>query len=207
MSVVFNLGNQILLNKSISTSRFMEELSQFDDKWSQYNEFKPHIKREGLCVINESGLNQSGPALNSLFEWNTRFGTEYSELDFDKTTPVFECTDMKNLFGDMLHLCGRTHVLRVPPGGYFPPHRDSRGGTEMDTFRLIMALSNTANPWFRFMLEDKPLHFDNGSLYAVNTTLEHTLFNASTKDSYWLVINAHNTPEMHDWVRSNLAIK
>ena len=61
MSVVFNLGNQILLNKSISTSRFMEELSQFDDKWSQYNEFKPHIKREGLCVINESGLNQSGP--------------------------------------------------------------------------------------------------------------------------------------------------
>ena len=57
------------------------------------------------------------------------------------------------------------------------------------------------------MLEDKPLHFDNGSLYAVNTTLEHTLFNASTKDSYWLVINAHNVHEMHEWVRSNLAIQ
>lgn len=207
MSEIFNLGNQILLDKGMRASEFMEELSQFDDNWSPYNDFKPHIKREGLCIINESGLNQSGPALNSLIEWNTRFDTDYSEKDFDKTTPVYECTEIKNLLSEILHLCGRTHILRVPPGGYFPPHRDSRGEKEIDTFRLIMALSNTANPWFRFMLEDKPLHFEIGSLYAVNTTLEHTLFNASANDSYWLVINAHNTPEMHAWVRSNLAIK
>ena len=206
MSVIFNLGNQILLDKSINTSRFMEELSQFDDKWEQYNEFKPHIKRDGLCVINESGLNQSGPALNSLYEWNRKYNTDYSEKDFDKTTPVYDLTSMKELLGDILHLCGRTHILRVSPGGYFPPHRDSRG-ENVDTFRLIMALSNTTNPWFRFMLEDKPLYFEMGQLYAVNTTLEHALFNASKKDSYWLIINAHNTPAMHDWVRSNLAIQ
>ena len=204
MSEIFNLGNQILLDKGMRASEFMQELSQFDDKWSQYNDFKPHIKRQGLCVINESGLNQSGPALNSLYEWNTKFGTEYSEKDFDKTTPVYDCTDMKELFSEILHLCGRTHILRLPPGGFFPPHRDSRG--KSDTFRLIMALTNTDNPWFRFMLEDKPLHFEIGALYAVNTTLEHTLFNAGTRDSYWLVINAHDRPETHEWVRSHLAI-
>ena len=70
-----------------------------------------------------------------------------------------------------------------------------------------MPLSNVANPWFRFMIEDKCLHWDIGSLYAVNTTKEHMLFNAGTKDSLWLIINAEVCPDMFRFVSKNLSIK
>ena len=69
-----------------------------------------------------------------------------------------------------------------------------------------MPLQNTANPWFRFMIEERCLHWV-GSLYAVNTTKEHMLFNAGTKDSIWLVINVKVCEDMFRYVSKNLAIQ
>ena len=73
-----------------------------------------------------------------------------------------------------------------------------------------MPLANTEAPWFRFMIEDKTLNWNNGSLYAINTTLEHTLFNAFTnpdRHSLWLVINAEICWDMYAYVSSNLSIQ
>lgn len=204
---IFQYGNQLLLNKSIKSSRLMNDLEQFENDWNQYNQFKPFIQRQGLCVINEDGVLKQGPALNSLLEWNHIYGTSYTETDFNVTTPVYDVSiDLQDALGDILEHCGRTHILRIPPGGYFPPHRDCRGSGN-EVFRLLMAIKNTDNPGFRFMLEDKPLHFNQGELYAVNTMLEHTLFNASTNDAYWLVVNAILNEETVDWIERNLAVK
>ena len=203
----FQFGDQIMLNKKIDEYRLLEDLKQFDDKWFQYNEFKPYINRQGLCILNESGENKPGPAISSLGEWNAAYGTNFVETDFNIETPVYHCNqELKEILEEIRPWAYRTHFLRLPPGGYFPPHRDSRH-PRPDTFRLIMPINNSMNPWFRFMIEDRPLHWDNGSLYAVNTTKEHTLFNAGTKDSIWLVINAKVCMEMFRFVSKNLAIQ
>lgn len=57
------------------------------------------------------------------------------------------------------------------------------------------------------MIEDRTLHWNEGSMYAVNTTKEHTLFNASTSnDNVWLVINAILCEETVSFVSNNLAV-
>lgn len=207
---IFQFGNQIRINKTIRTSRLLEDLKQFDDKWYQYNEFKHWIPRQGLCILNEDGVNKPGPAISSLIEWNNTHGTNWNESDFVVPTPVYHaCVDLQELLDPILPWINRTHILRVPPGGYFPPHRDSQKATQK-TFRLIMPLANTEAPWFRFMIEDKTLNWNNGTLYAINTTLEHTLFNAYTspdRHSLWLVINAEICWDMYAYVSSNLSIQ
>lgn len=204
---IFQFGNHIQLNKGINSKRLLSDLQQFDDKWYQYNEFKSYINRQGLCVLNEDGVNKPGPAISSLIEWNRANSTSWKEQDFVVPTPVYDkCQDLQHLLGPILPYINRTHILRLPPGGYFPPHRDNRSLVQ-DTFRLIVPLHNTEAPWFRFMLEDKTLQWSNGQMYAVNTTLEHTLFNAGTKDSLWIVINALVSEEMFRYVTMNLAIQ
>ena len=51
---------KFLLNKDVNSKQLLNDLKQFDDKWFQYNEFKKYIKRDGLCVLNESGENKPG---------------------------------------------------------------------------------------------------------------------------------------------------
>lgn len=205
---IFQFGNQIRLKVDLNVTRLMSDLEEFDDVWYQYNEFKPWINRQGLCILNEDGINKPGPAISSLTEWNKQHGTNWRETDFVVPTPVYhKSVDLQNVLDPIMPWINRTHVLRMPPGGFFPPHRDSRF-LNQDTFRLIMPLVNTEPPNFRFMLEDRTLHWANGHMYVVNTTLEHTLFNASpTNTSYWLVINAMVCPEMFRYVNENLAVQ
>lgn len=204
---IFQFGDQIMLDTGVRTSRLLEDLEQFENDWHQYNEFKPYINRQGLCILNEDGVLKPGPAISSLSEWNAKHGTSWAEEDFVVPTPVYErCVDLQNLLEPILPYINRTHFLRIPPGGYFPPHRDNRQLIQ-NTFRLILPVANTTPPWFRFMLEDRTLNWDNGTLYAVNTTKEHTLFNAGTKDSLWIVINAVVCEEMFYYVSKHLAIK
>lgn len=203
----FQFGDQTMLSTRVNTHRLLEDLKQFDNDWHQYNEFKPYIKRQGLCILNEDGINKPGPAISSLLEWNKTNGTTWQEKDFVVPTPVYhKCVDLQQLLDPILPWINRTHILRLPAGGYFPPHRDSRGASP-HTFRLIVPLQYTSAPWFRFMIEDRTLHWNEGSLYLINTIKEHMLFNAGIKtDSLWIVINALVCDEMFDYVRKNLAI-
>ena len=55
----FQFGDQLLLDIKFDVSQLMSDLEQFNDVWFQYNEFKPYITRQGLCVLNEDGINKS----------------------------------------------------------------------------------------------------------------------------------------------------
>lgn len=54
------------------------------------------------------------------------------------------------------------------------------------------------------MIEDRTLYWEEGRMYAVNTTKEHTLFNTNSDDSIWLVINAKVCDETIRFVSKNL---
>lgn len=184
-------GDQFPLQKTVSVDQLMQDLEHFKDKWSPYNPRKNWIPRDGLCVLNERGECGPGPALDSLREYNKEHGTSFDEYDFNKPTELYHHSNqLQKLLGDMLPWCIRTHFLRLPPGGFFPPHRDHPGG-EQRTFRLIVPIKNFNPPYSRFMIEDRSLYWESGRMYYVNTTKQHSLFNASVNnDSIWLVINA-----------------
>jgi hypothetical protein len=200
-------GDQTGLTVKLDCYKLVKELQQFESKWSQYNVLKPWIKRQGLCVLNERGSVGPGPALNSLYEWNKKHNTKFTELDFNKPTEVYHASEqVKLVLKDILPYCVRTHFLKLPPGGFFPPHRD-HVGKQQKTFRLIVPIKLCNPPETRFMIEDRTLHWNEGFMYAINTTKEHTLFNASaTDDSVWLVINTIVCEETINFVSNNLMI-
>ena len=201
---IHQYGDQVALKLNLDCNHLLQELSQFDNEWSQYNTLKPTIRRQGLCVLNERGNVGPGPALNSLREWNKKYNTTFSESDFNKPTEVYnDSVQLQSMLGEILPYCVRTHFLRLGPGGFFPPHRDHIG-KEQSTFRLIVPISTCNPPSVRFMIEDRTLYWVEGRMYAVNTTKEHTLFNASSEDSIWLVINAKVCDETIRFVSKNL---
>ena len=203
---IFQFGDQIALDIKCSTKDILKEIEPFHESWSQYNEFKPEIPRQGLCIINEKGKVGPGPALSSIPAWNDYYGTSYYETDFDKPTEVYHSSpSIQKLMKDCLDFSTRTHFIKLLPGGYFPPHRDNRK-KELLCFRLIVPIKNVNPPDCRFMIEDKTLHWEPGRMYAVNTTLEHTLMNYSNRDSIWIVINAIVCDKSIDFVTKNLLI-
>lgn len=204
---IFQYGNQIELDIKCNPQLILEDLEKHKHKWSQYNTLRPEIPRQGLCVINEKGSTGPGPALNSIPQWNEKYGTKYKESSFNLPTEIYkESVNLQNLMSNCLDFSVRTHFLKLLPGGYFPPHRDSRKRNPIN-FRAIVPIQNVNPPNVKFMLEDKTLYWDLGTMYIVNTNLEHTLMNYSRDDSIWLVINFLTCNESIDFVLKNLAVK
>lgn len=200
-------GDQYRLQLNVNIDRLLDDLDDFEDKWSHYNPRKSWVARDGLCILNNTGKCGPGPALDSLNEYNIENKTNLTEFDFNVPTDFYyHSKTLQNMMEDMLPWCIRSHFLRLRPGGYFPPHRDHNLG-EQDTFRLIVPVKNCNPPYSRFMIEDRSLYWDDdGSLYYVNTTKSHSLFNASANlDSIWLVINAIVTDESVEFISKNLA--
>lgn len=205
ISKITQFGDFYQIDSEFNLDKLFHELSFHKDKWATYNPRKHWIKREGLCILNERGECGPGPALDSLGEWNREHGTSFTEEDFNVPTELYKSsTELQKVIGPMIDWSVRSHFLKLPPGGYFPPHRDHVYG-EQKSFRLIWALENCNPPHCRFMLEDKTLHFEYGQCYVVNTTKVHTLFNCSTShDSYWLVVNAQVCDESIKFIADKL---
>tara|TARA_B100001287_G_scaffold153681_1_gene129302 strand:- start:1305 stop:1946 length:642 start_codon:yes stop_codon:yes gene_type:complete len=201
---ILQFGDFIPLDVLIDNS-IKQDLQKYKDKWSIYNP-RRNIKREGLCVLNERGEVGPGPALDSLKQYNKENNTNWNETDFNKPTDLYHSSKaLQSLLGDILHNCVRTHFIKLAPGGFFPPHRDHTRGKQ-NTFRLILPIQNVNPPYCNFNLENKPLYFEYNKMYFINTTKQHTLFNASaTRDSIWLIINAILCKDMVDYVINNLA--
>ena len=203
---ITQFGDQVELTRSLNCNKLIKDTEYFKDIWSRYNPRK-NIERYGLCVLNDKGKVGPGPALDSLWEYNNENNTHINETDCNVPTELYMYSkELQDKLEDILHWCCRTHFIKLKPGGFFPVHRDHKFG-EQNTFRLIVPVANCNPPHCRFMIEDKTLYWNHGKMYAVDTTKAHTLFNASMKDSIWLVINALVCEESIDFVCKNLAIK
>jgi hypothetical protein len=205
---IFHLGDIIELRPKINCSKLLDDLEIYKDNWFQYNPRKK-IKRYGLSIINDTGKLISGPDLDSLPQYNNDHGTTLSEIDFRQPTPVFDIDQVKNLLTPMKSFLLRTHFLKLPPGGYFPPHRDEALREESGrvlSFRILSPIYNTDFPNVQFMLDNNFVHFKQGSLYVVNTFKSHSLVNMSTDDSIWLIINAVVSDDGVDFVHSNMSV-
>ena len=192
---LLSFGDIIELNLKCDVSKVMFNITNNikNYKWLQYNPRK-NINRYGLSVTSTDG-SFNGIDLDSIAEYNKENNTNYDESSFKKFTNVYyDCYQTRKLVDPFRPWLWRTHYLNFRQGGYFPPHRDMRKVDNQESFRILVPIRGCNMPELYFMYEDKPLHFNMGNAYFVNTNKMHSIF-SFTDNAYMLVMNIECTDE------------
>ena len=196
---LLSFGDFISLKLKCDVKKLFDEIKQFS--FSQYNPRKD-IKRYGLSITSLDG-SINGIDLDSIKDYNIENKTEYDELSFNKLTDVYySSNEIQKVVKPFIKHLGRSHILYLPEGGYFPPHRDLPVYYEgQNSLRVLIPLKGCNPPDLYFMYENKPLYFEHGRAYFLNTNKSHNLF--SFKDSYMIVLNIKTSEEVYKIIGTN----
>lgn len=190
------------------TSFCLTSPSQFI-KWTEesfsYVKYNPRkdIARYGLSITSLDGGLSGIPDLDSLREYSKENNLNLQEADFSVTTPIYNYPELTKILNPIKHMLGRSHILKLGSGGFFPVHRDLARGN-FNSFRILVPLKNMNPPNLTFVLEGKIINWDHGYFYFVNTAKEHYLFNSGFDPAYLIVLNLITSKESVDFVIKNL---
>ncbi|MCZ0932512.1 MAG: hypothetical protein OXJ52_05100 [Oligoflexia bacterium] len=173
---LFSLGNIIPLNIYVDSKELEKDISRYKERFKPYNPRKKGYNRLALSLTSHDGGFSGSPDLDSLFEYNQIHNTHYNESDFREPTPFFKSsqtlqTALKPFEGSI----GRSHILKLDKGGFFPPHRDGDNGS----FRLFFSITSANH--YVFILDEQKISLKLEQFYCLNTNLSHSLF--SFKDN------------------------
>lgn len=155
-------------------------------EWEPYN--SPKSNGRFACSITSLDGCVNGIDMFSVFEYNIKNNTDYTEMSF--STP----TKYAAPFNEFINTfeTGRSHYLKIQPGGYFPWHRDADPGA----LRVIYTIQNCDRTSLVWILDDKVLPLENNKWYCINTAKKHVVFNPSSgNDSVMALFNIANTVE------------
>lgn len=189
-----NYGDVLQTKTTCNVQDLIQELKPYEDKWKKFNPHKPHIPRDGLSLTSLDG-GFDGLDLDSLKDLWEKTGESYCESDFDTLTPIYETSkQVQRLVDPWKPWIGRSHFIRFPAGGYFPPHCDGDRVNPPEVFRIIVPIKLVNPPKFVFMLGGgpsmQPIYWEPGRAYFLNTHKPHCLFNCSVdEESLWLIMN------------------
>jgi len=162
-------------------------------EWVKYNPRK-NIDRDALSITSLDGGMSGIPDLDSLIEYAKKTGEFVSEDRFNVKTEIYPY--FKDWLDPLEKYLGRTHIIRLNTGGFFPSHRDCRH-VHVDAFRLFLPMTYCSEQNY-FMLEEKKLEFNQGQVFFIDTCKTHTVFNASTEPWYFVVMNVALSRESVD---------
>ena len=191
-------------HKLKSPEKFVEWTEQ-NFTYVKYNPRKD-INRYGLSLTSLDGGLSGVPDLDSLIEYEKETGVQYLEQDFRTKTPVYYYKELEETLRPIENNIFRSHVLKLSPGGFFPPHRDYFG-MYFDNYRAIIPLQNMNPPKHNFIVEDKFIQWDLGSLYFLDTAKMHYLFNASLETMYMIVLNVDLNEDTVKFITENMEYK
>lgn len=190
-------GNVIQLKTQIDVNKLQKELSSFN--FSHYNPNKPNIPRYGLSITSIDG-EINGIDLDSL-----RNTDGLDEMSFKTFTDVYYASEQVRLvvepFKDYL---GRSHLLKFDKGGFFPPHRDDWGLSEQKSFRIVCPIFNCNPPKSYLILDNKIQYLQEGSVYFMNTNLEHSFISYSG-NALMMILNVEANERSYQAILHNLA--
>lgn len=183
-------------------NKILRTLEPFEGEWRPYNPTKPGYGRWGLSLTSLDGGMSGVPDLYSLKEYNATHGTSYAETDFRTPTPALEAGGDLRHGLERLGPLGRSHLLRLGRGGFFPPHRDT-ALLRPECFRVLANLNFSSNS-HSLIINDRQYFLEPGLLHIVNTTLSHSLV-SFVDFSHFLVLNLPLTVESVEKVTDLLA--
>lgn len=199
---LLSFGDILELNIQCDPYKLLKETKSY--KWMTYNPRKD-IKRYGLSLTSLTG-KIDGIDLDSIYEYNRVNNTSLDETSFTELTDVYyNSSEVRKIMDPWIDTgLGRSHIIHLPPGGHFPPHRDlSHFEEDQKTFRVVVPLINCNPEQAYFMYEDKPLHFKHGKSYFMNTNKMHSVFSMS--DCYLIVLNVFYNDDNVKEILSSLA--
>lgn len=185
----FSMEDVMMFRYGFDHRATMDELSKYPrNSWPRYNPRKP-IERYCLDLTQIPGGNENVSSLN---EYNRSTGKRYTNRDFIEPTDVYHgLPTISKILEPFRPWLGRTHVIRIDAGGYFPPHYDSvvADDPEYDV-RLVAGINNVNNRTFKWLYDtdDRVLDLRNGSIYLINTSKPHSVF-SFVDDAIFLVAN------------------
>ena len=191
-SALIRFGTCYPMKLTGTTNNICETLDE-KYKWIRYNPRK-NIDRDALSITSLDGGMSGIPDLDSLLEWYRKTGDFISEDRFNVKTEIYPY--FKEWLDPLEKYLGRTHIIRLNPGGFFPSHRDCRN-VDIDAFRLFLPMSYTSQNNF-FMLEDKKLEFNPGQVFFIDTCKTHAVFNSADFPWHFVVINVALSRESVD---------
>ena len=144
-------GDFIELDITLKDPKKIVQWTEENFTYVKYNPRK-NINRWGLSITSLDGGLSGRPDLDSFYAEDP--ASMPTEMDINVPTPVYEHPEIKKLCEHWQPYVGRSHFLKIPPGGFFPPHRDFKS-TDLHSFRIIVPMRNMEYPKFTFMLEDK----------------------------------------------------
>ena len=196
---LLSFGDLIPLKLKCNVKKLFDETGEF--VYLKYNPRKD-IERYGLSITSLDG-SLNGIDLDSIKEYNKENNTEYDELSFNKFTEVYNVSsEIQKIVEPFKNHIGRSHILHLAQGGYFPPNRDLPVYVEQqNSLRVLIPLKGCNPPDMYFMYEDKPLHFEHGRAYFLNTNKAHNLF--AFKDSYMVVLNIKTSEQVYQILGNN----
>ena len=196
-------GDFIPLSLRCDVNKLFKEIKDF--KFSQYNPRK-NIPRYGLSITSIDG-KVNGIDLDSLYELSKETGIDYDEDSFTTLTDVYyNSEEVRKLVDPFKPWLCRSHFLNFKRGGYFPPHIDNYRFGEQRFMRLLVPLRKCNPPNMYFMYEDKPLNFNEGYTYFLNTNKRHAIF-SYREDTTMLVMNIKCCDESIKKIFENMMYK
>ena len=181
--VLLSLGKVVSLDKCVNVDSVSKQFLSFGSHFKPYNPRKQGYNRYGLSITSQEGDFSHTPDLDSLNEYNKEHGTSFDESDFKEWTPFFKnCQELREMMTPFHKYMGRSHILRLNKGGFFPPHRDSITVVPKH-FRLLISFGDPFHH-FVFLLDDERMYLEPGRLYFINTRLVHSLFSFVDKSDF-----------------------
>jgi hypothetical protein len=196
-----NLGVFEPLKWKIDCTKFMQEISKYENDWQDYlpRTDRPN-NRKSLTLTCLPGTDyRTNP---SLAQASIAAKRRLSELEFNQKTEVYEHCSSLRPFLDKFMPLGRTFLIRTDIGGYFVPHRD-HPSMPRDVFRLIVFLNNCGPLDYDWLMGDKKLNIEHGRAYYLNTRMTHRTI-SWIDNSIHLILNVPMTTENVAKVVSNL---
>lgn len=198
-----SLGKIVLLCGKLNVCDIQEKIKIYEKDFKYYNKRKPGYNRYGLSLTSKDGNFSGSPDLDSLKEYNKENNTNLKERDFREWTSLFkECEKLQIIMEPFYKHIGRSHILRLNRGGFFPPHRDDIGSVPQ-SFRLFISLSDPEH--FVFLLDNEVMFFYPGKLYFINTHLNHCIFSFHDKNDF-IIFNIDLSEESAKAVINKLSV-
>lgn len=187
-------GDLIALNLKCKESKLSSEIEKFE--LQKYNPRK-NIKRYGLSITSLDG-ELGGIDLDSIKEYNNQNNTKYNEMSFNSFTGVYYSSpEIQKIIDPFKHNIGRSHVIKLEKGGYFPPHRDQPNYIDnQKSLRIIIPLKRCNPPNMYFTYESETLQFEHGRAYFLNTNKTHSVFSFS--GSSFIVLNIQANKDVYN---------
>tara|TARA_A100001015_G_scaffold287970_1_gene358322 strand:- start:10163 stop:10921 length:759 start_codon:yes stop_codon:yes gene_type:complete len=181
------------LDGIISYRQFEKEIAKWENAWV------PYLRREGISNDRDGlllvGLEGDTPSDSlSMPEARKRTGKKLKETDFTYKTELYYDLKCLHPILENFDTLGRTMLVKVNQGGWFPPHKDSPMLTR-DSIRIVIFLGpNTDVESYQWHMDGKAWPIAPNRAYYVDTRKTHRT-NSWTDGSIHCVVNVPKTWE------------